>query len=108
MAQVSLAIGGYNYVVGCKDGEQGHFISLGETVAQKVEQARAAAGNLGEARQLLFAALLLADENNEIGQKTQSGSRTTPTASGQLDDAAMLALVERLESLASQLENSAG
>jgi cell division protein ZapA len=107
MAQVNLSIGGYQYVVGCRDGEQDHFIALGNTVAQKVEQARAGAGNLGEARQLLFAALLLADENSELGQKPKGASAPARAESVHLDGAAMLALVERLESLASQLENSA-
>jgi cell division protein ZapA len=102
MAQVYLPIGGFNYAVSCRDGEEPHFLKLGESIAEKVEQAKAAVGNPGEVRQLLFAALLFADENNEL--KAASQLNRQPAAPPQ-DDGALLALVERIERLASLLEN---
>jgi cell division protein ZapA len=102
MAQVYLPIGGFNYAVSCRDGEEPHFLKLGESIAEKVEQAKAAVGNPGEVRQLLFAALLFADENNEL--KAASQASPQPVAPPE-DDGALLALVERIERLASLLEN---
>ncbi|MEY2925635.1 MAG: hypothetical protein RL367_112 [Pseudomonadota bacterium] len=107
MAQITLPIGGFHYAVSCRDGEEAHLTKLGESVAQKVDEARAAVGNPGEMRQMLLAALLFADENNDLRSQTQVlPQKTLPNGKPQ-DDAAMIALVERLERLASLLENSA-
>ncbi len=74
MAEVALLIGGRNYVVACRDGGEDHLRRLAARVDAKVEEARAAVGISNEVRQLLFAALLLADEDNEtIGAPTQGG-----------------------------------
>ena len=54
MAQINLPIGGFHYPVSCRDGEEAHLTRLGESVAQKVSEAKAAVGNPGEVRQLLF------------------------------------------------------
>jgi cell division protein ZapA len=105
MAQVYLPIGGFNYAVSCRDGEEPHFLKLGESIAEKVEQAKASVGNPGEVRQLLFAALLFADENSELKSNPQIKSQAYPAATVPQDDGALLALVERIERLASLLEN---
>lgn len=67
MAEVSLSIGGQYYSVSCRDGEEDHLRTVAAIVSAKTREARLAVGDgLGEARQLLFAALLLADEVNEL------------------------------------------
>jgi cell division protein ZapA len=71
MGEVSLLIGGNHYTVSCRDGEEEHLRSVGSLVNSKTHEARAAVGEgLGEARQLLFAALLLADEIKELRQQS--------------------------------------
>lgn len=64
MSQVTLSIGGRDYTVGCADGEEAHITRLGETVDAKLRQL---GSNLTarDAQNLLFAALLLADELHE-------------------------------------------
>ena len=61
MSTVALRIGGKNYTVACADGEEAHLAKLGAMVDAKLRQME---GNLApqEAQNLLFAALLLADE----------------------------------------------
>lgn len=69
MAEVTLSIAGHSYTVACRDGEEERLKKLGEMVNQKtVDAQNAVGGNLGEARILLFAALLLADEADEARQ----------------------------------------
>jgi cell division protein ZapA len=73
MADVTLTIGGHSYTVSCRDGEEDRLRKLGAMVHERTEQAKAAVGNnLGEARTLLFAALLLADEADENAETTIS------------------------------------
>jgi cell division protein ZapA len=62
MAEVTLHIGGYSYDLSCADGEEEALMRAGEIVARRVATARATLGGLTETRQLLFAAILLADE----------------------------------------------
>jgi cell division protein ZapA len=106
MAQINLPIGGFHYPVSCRDGEEAHLTRLGESVAQKVSEARAAVGNPGEVRQLLLAALLFADENNDLRSQSQVVPQVSPPLNAPEDNSAMTALVERLERIASLLENS--
>lgn len=63
MSEVALPIGGRTYRVACAPGEEERVARLGAVVAEKL----AAMGNLSghEAQNLLFAALLLADEAHE-------------------------------------------
>ena len=61
MAEVTLTIGGHHYALTCADGEEAELVRLGALVDEQVTAARAAVGGLTEIRQLLFAALFLAD-----------------------------------------------
>ncbi len=69
MAQVTLRINGYAYTVGCKDGEEQHLISMGNEVERRIESIKAAAGQSGEARMLVMAALLMADDLFEMQRR---------------------------------------
>ena len=67
MADVTLSIGGRQYTVSCRDGEEDHLRAIGALVDGKTADAKAAVGEgMGETRQLLFAALLLADEVKDL------------------------------------------
>lgn len=71
MAEVNLTIAGHSYTVACRDGEEERLRKLGEIVDVKTADAqKAVGGNLGETRLLLFAALLLADEADEMRNAT--------------------------------------
>lgn len=105
MAQVTLSIGGYGYNMVCRDGEEDHFLRLGAMVDSKAKQAISAVGSASETRQLMLAALLLADELNDV----RAGSSTSATpASAPVDLAPIERLADRLEALARKLEDEAG
>jgi cell division protein ZapA len=97
MSNVTLNIGGRNYLVACAAGEEDHVTRLGETIEAKVREIGAAGNN--EVRLLLFAALLLADENHELKTRSSAAPASTgPSA------AALAALADRLEKCAITLE----
>lgn len=96
MSNVTLQIGGRAYTVACAEGEEAHVGALGRTIADKVDQI--GTGH-GEARQLLFAALLLADELHEA-----RGRPGQTTAAPEQNPDILEAIAERLEKVALSLE----
>jgi len=66
MAQVTLRINGYSYVLGCADGEEAHLLAMAEEVDQRIATIKAQAGQSGEARMLVMAALMLADDLHDL------------------------------------------
>jgi cell division protein ZapA len=66
MAQVTLRINGYAYTLGCQDGEERHLEAMGAEVSSRIDGVRAGSGPSGEARMLVMAALLMADEISEL------------------------------------------
>ena len=72
MAQVTLRINGYAYTLGCQDGEEQHLESMGEEVSRRIDGVRLAAGPSGEARMLVMAALLMADDIFELRKRLET------------------------------------
>lgn len=62
MAQVTIRINGYAYTVGCEDGQEAHLERMAVEIEQRINSIKAIGGQSGEARLLMLAALLLADE----------------------------------------------
>lgn len=98
MSNVTLHIGGRSYTVACAEGEEGHVSGLGEMINAKV---LAMGGGHNETRQLLFAALLLADELHEARSRGGAAA-TAPQLDLHAD--ALEAIAARLENCASALE----
>lgn len=110
MASVDIEIAGRKYAIACRDGEEDHLRSVAAIVDKRAGDAATALGSLGEARQLLFASLLLADEIKELqsgrapapAQPVATPDRETEEAEEQL-----AAVAGRLERLADRLEAEA-
>jgi len=94
MAEVELVIAGRSYRLACRDGEEANLKAAGAMVDAKSREALAGLGALSESRQLLFAALLLADQLVD-GRTDQIDTGPDP------------ALVERANRLADALEQIA-
>lgn len=101
MAEVTLDVGGRSYAVTCRGGEEEQLRRLATVVDAKVRQVRASIGGVNEARQLLLAALLLAEDLGDA----RAGLASVPTDPGQLQ--ALKALTERVIRLAAHLESGA-
>ncbi len=100
MAEVELNIAGRSYRIACRDGEEANLRTAAGMVDQKSREALAGLGALSEARQLLFASLLLADQL--IDKKSSQPASPDDRLSEQAD-----AIAARLERLADALEREA-
>lgn len=97
MSNVKLSVGGRNYTVACADGQEDHVQRLAGVIDGKLADMGASLSG-PEAKNLLFAALLIADELDEA----QRASEPTPAPS--LDTERVGAQLERV---AMALENAA-
>jgi cell division protein ZapA len=108
MAQVTLDIAGRHYEMTVREGQQAHFRALAAIVDAKVRAVSGAMGAINESRQLLMAALLLADE---VGGSKSAAETAQPASQGEDRDllaARQIALLaERIEKLALTLEKQA-
>jgi len=113
MAQVSLRINGYAYILGCADGEEHHLLGLASDLDQRIEAIKASAGPSGEARLLLMAALVLSDELHDLRQQMaevgglDAGEGAAAKSAAKPDGKAarrLSRLARRAESIADQAE----
>ncbi len=107
MAEVRIMVGGRQYAVHCRDGEEARLHHLAGLITQRM--ARVSQGNSGltEVRQLLFAGLLLADELDDQLTRQRAAPPPPPPPPPAEDDPALLTaldkLTTRLEGLADTL-----
>ena len=71
VADVDIIINSRTYRVSCKDGEEDRIISLSSQINQEVELLANRIGQLGEARMILLAALVLLDKSDDNQDKME-------------------------------------
>jgi len=101
MAEVDLIIAGRPYRVACRSGEEDSLRAAAALVDAKSREALAGLGSLSEARQLLFASLLLADQL--VDEQPAQASVPDPLLAQSAE-----ALAARLEALADAMEGKGG
>jgi cell division protein ZapA len=101
MAEIDVFIAGRNYRVACRDGEEDSLRKAAALVDAKSREALQGLGTLSEARQLLFASLLLADQMIDDG-RTPEPTLPDPALAERAER-----IADRLESLAEALEREA-
>ncbi len=105
MATIDIEVAGRRYNVACRDGEEAHLFAVAAMVDQRARDAAQALGSLTETRQLLFAALLMADDIKEMragaGIPEPPPPPPDPTVAQALER-----LASRMEALADSLENA--
>ena len=101
MAEIDLTIAGRQYRVACRTGEEDSLLAAAALVDAKSREALSGLGSLSEARQLLFASLLLADQLIDGGKvEAPPPPQPDPELARRAE-----ALAARLESLADSLES---
>lgn len=100
MANVTLSIGDRAFTVACRDGEEARLQQLGRMLAERWPPALRAAGNLPGERAMLFVALMLADDLDEVQQRPPEGAAVS--------EPALARIADRLEALAQALERDSG
>jgi len=88
MAQVTVTVNGRPYQVGCEDGEEDHVRELAQFVDSHVQNLVREVGQVGEARLLLMAAMLVADELATAYQDRDGLKTELDAAAGRIDQLA--------------------
>jgi cell division protein ZapA len=110
VAQIEITINGRPYQIACDDGQEAHITQLAEYVDRKVAELVTTVGQVGDARLLVMASLVIADELAEAyatldeTEEVGRGVRTTAQGSETRAAMALAALAERIEGIAARLE----
>lgn len=116
MPQVVVTINTRSYAVACGDGEEQHLLRLAAHVDERVMSLAREVGQVGDARLLLMASLLMADDLEQAEQRAQDAQAEVMGARQAHADAAdkmaeletksaayVERLAQRVESLAARL-----
>jgi cell division protein ZapA len=108
MAQVDVAINGKSYRIACDDGQEGHLLQLAAFVDQRIQELVASVGQVGDARLLVMASLLISDELSETFSNLNSADENDATDAAAEAEQALAqkteALAQRIELIAEKLE----
>ncbi|HEU5273401.1 MAG TPA: cell division protein ZapA [Xanthobacteraceae bacterium] len=69
MGQVSVTINNRQYRMACEDGQEDHLAQLAHELDERIGRLRADFGEIGDMRLTVMAALIVADELSEQGQR---------------------------------------
>jgi cell division protein ZapA len=121
MAHVTVTINGRQYRMACEDGQEGHLMRLAEDLERRIGELRGNFGEIGDARLIVMAALMVGDELSEakarehkLQEEIAGIQETRVTAAGrsQATQAAVAAALnsaaERIERVAKGLNQSLG
>jgi cell division protein ZapA len=121
MGQVSVSINGRQYRMACEDGQENHLTRLAQELDQRITQLRTDFGEIGDMRLTVMAALIVADELTEQGQRLRrvedelaalQDARMVASDRAKSTEAAIAAAfnsaAERIEKLAKTLDHGAG
>ncbi len=109
MAQVTIRINGYAYTLGCEDGQEPHLLNMAAKVEERINSIKALGNQSGEARLLVLAALLMADELHDQSvtierlKSEQTGHGAAPEEAPKTRRR-LTALAEKAEAIAAKLE----
>ena len=106
---VTIRLNGTPYQIGCGEGEEAHIESLAGEIETILQSLVGAVGQIGEARLLAMAALILADRAHEGGPATGApatgASATGADDGGEAAAAALESAADRILALASRLSS---
>lgn len=103
MAEVKVSISGRYYALHCRDGDEARLHQLSRLIADRVDKVKASSPGLTEVRQLLFAALLLADDLSDAQAEAARAVKEAQPAEDPAAAQALETLAERLEALGQAL-----
>lgn len=119
MGQVNVTVNGRAYTVACGDGEEAHLTELAKYVDKRVTELGRSIGQVGDARLLLMASLLVADELSEALQRieeleadtvTLKQTRTSVVEKAQTAESTVAEVLEvaarRIEDIAARLDGA--
>jgi cell division protein ZapA len=109
MAQVVVKVNGREFSLSCADGQEARIRRLAQYVDSKVAEFTKTVGQVGEARLILLAALVIADELSDANEALRLERSRQGAAGGEpeLPGAAsgIRSIAERIESVADRIES---
>ena len=109
MAQVVVTVNGRAFEINCADGEEPRIRRLAQYVDGKVGEFVKTLGQIGEARLILLAALVVADElsdTNDLVQNERSRGRATAVDGAGAMARGIRGIAQRIEGIAARLEST--
>ena len=113
MGQVVVKINGRDFPLSCPDGQEPRIRRLAQYVDAKTVEFKNSLGQIGEARLMLLAAIVIADElldtSEALQQERNRARNPAPGVAEAASEAAASGLrdvAERIESIAARLETS--
>lgn len=110
MGQVTITINGRPYDIACDDGQEEHVRGLAGYLDERVSDLSRSIGQVGDARLVVMASLLIADELVEAvreieAMKTRTEAETEMQVMAR-ESEGINALSSRLEELAARLDRA--
>ena len=96
---VTIRLNGTPYQIGCGPGEESRIEALGKDIEEVLQSLVGSVGQIGEARLLAMAALILAD-------RAQDSSTSSSNGNGDAAADALERAADRILKLASQLSSN--
>jgi cell division protein ZapA len=106
MAQVNIRINGFSYSVSCEDGQERHLQAMAGEIDRRVNSIKAIGEQTGEARLLVLAALLLADELHDLRATHEALQAAKPAGVAPEHVARLRRVAARAEEIAADLAES--
>ena len=109
MSQIEVMINGRNYAIACDEGQEEHIDRLAGYVKVRVEELVESVGQIGDARLLLMASLLVSDELSDAYAElatVQTEGTSDEKADVETSAEKLEQLAARAEAIAARLEAS--
>ena len=107
MGQVVVKVNGRDFTLSCEDGQEARIRRLAQYVDAKVAEFVTNIGQAGEARLILLAALVIADELSDANDACSGSAAAAQVQAAAVEAAApnaSAASTQRIESIAARLE----
>jgi cell division protein ZapA len=111
MSQVSVTINGRQFRMACEDGQEGHLMNLARELDNRIGGLRGKFGEIGDTRLTVMAAITVADELAEAGQRIKRleeeliALQKAQVAVSERNKAAQAAIAAALGKAAERVEN---
>jgi len=111
MSQVSVTINGRQFRMACEDGQEGHLMNLARELENRIGGLRSKFGEIGDTRLTVMAAITVADELAEAGQRIKrleeelAALQNAQVAISDRNKAAQAAIAAALNKAAERVEN---
>ncbi len=109
MSELTVTINRRDYLVGCDDGQEEQLHKLARYVDMKVAELTSTLGQIGDARLLVMASLMIADELSDAYRQVEAldTGETAPRPPSAKESSAEQSVAATLEACAQRIEDIA-